>query len=306
MAPSRDGRLAASIARRHGLRVRSVGPVANPGAVNRVFAVDVADGRYVVRFAVDPQQDDVVDAEAWATGRAAGVGVPSPVVVAVDRLDGVPYLVERFVEGRTGTSRRSPDLWRTLGGYARAAHAVPLTAEAPDSLFTRFGRDLPAAWTAHLRYGLDGLTATDPLIALGVYAAGRQDVLRRRLRSLETADLTFGLNHGDLALRNLVVPDDGPPVLIDWGSVNAGPSPLGDLVTLLEAHRSEGDPSDEELVAFTDGYGADLEGLSVIADDVALLGALDLVRWAIDRRPDRLPATVDAARQRVADQLDRT
>lgn len=305
MVPARDERFAAVVARRHGLRVHSVGPVADPGAVNHVFVVGAADGRYVVRFAVDPKQDDVVDAEAWATARAAGVGVPSPVVVAVDRLDGIPYLVERFVEGRAGTSRRSLGLWRTLGGYARAVHAVPVTADAPASLFTRFGRDLPAAWAAHLRYGLAELTATDPLIALGVYPADRQDVLRRRLRSLETADLTFGLNHGDLALRNLIVPDDGPPVLVDWGSVNAGPSPLGDLLTLLEAHRSGGDPSDEELAAFTDGYGADLRDLCRIAEDVALLGALDLVRWAIDRRPDRLPGAVDAARERVADRLDR-
>lgn len=217
-------------------------------------------------------------------------------MVARGSLRGAPYLVQDFVEGGPGQSHRSLELWRTIGGYARIVQEIPITTDAPEGLFSRFGRDLSAAWHADLGYNLDQLVADDPLLALGVYRAEEQARLRARLRRLRDVAVGFGLSHGDLHPRNVIVPRAGPPVLIDWGSASAGPVPYGDLRPLLEEHRAAGDPSAAELQAFADGLGGSLEDLSETLEDMIVLRALDLVRWAIDRRPDRLDDVVASSR----------
>ena len=275
-------------------------PIVGAGSANHVFVVRSSEGTLVVRFAIDVASQDSVELEAWALTQAARHGIPSPSVVATGCLSGVPYLVQTFVEGVSGTERRTPQLWRTLGEYASRMHDIPITAETPDALFSRFGRDLPQAWRAHLQYNMGQLVRTDPLIDLGVYEIGQQGSLRARIASLEATDMTFGLNHGDLSMKNLLVPEHGAPVLIDWGSARTGPSPLLDLVGLLTAHRLQNDPSDQELLAFADGYGICLEEISETLENLMVLEALDLVRWAIDQRPDLLAQVAESARGQVA------
>jgi Ser/Thr protein kinase RdoA (MazF antagonist) len=296
----RDAQLAAAIAEVHGLHAPSVTPIVGEGSVNHVFVVRSGEGALVVRFAIDSARQDSIDVEAWALTQATAHGIPSPSVVATGHVSGVPYLVQAFVEGVSGTERRSLQQWRTLGEYASMVHAIPVTAEAPDALFSRFGRDLPQAWQAHLQYNMDQLVETDPLITLGVYEIGQQSTLRARIINLQATHWTFGLNHGDLSMRNLLVPEYGDPVLIDWGSARAGPSPFLDFMNLRTAHCQQDDPSDQELRAFADGYGVSLERIEETLEDLAVLEALDLVRWAIDQRPDLLEQVVESARWHVA------
>lgn len=300
MTVGRDARLAAAIGELHGLHAPSVTPIVGAGSANHVFVVRSSEVTLVVRFAIDVARQDSVDLEAWALTQAARHGIPSPSVVATGCLSGLPYLVQTFVEGVSGTERRTPQLWRTLGEYASRMHDIPITAEAPDALFSRFGRDLPQAWRAHLQYNMDQLVETDPLIALGVYEIGQQSSLRARITNLEATDLTFGLNHGDLSMKNLLVPEYGVPVLIDWGSARTGPSPFLDFVGLLTAHRLQNDPSDQELLAFADGYGVSLDKIRETLENLAVIEALDLVRWAIDQRPDLLAQVAESARGHVA------
>ena len=109
----------------------------------------------------------------------------------------------------------------------------------------------------------------------------------------------FGLSHGDLALRNLLVDPGRPPVLIDWGSAATGPVPHTDLLNLLRNHEELDNPRDDELTFFSEGYGVDLDALRPQLDAMQTLSAIDLVRWARDHRPDLLDQTIAAARERV-------
>ncbi|SDB89262.1 Ser/Thr protein kinase RdoA involved in Cpx stress response, MazF antagonist [Sanguibacter gelidistatuariae] len=286
----------------HGLPASPTAASPIPGVENEVTMVGPSRDRYVVRWPRDLAGGDFT-AEIWAADRARACGVPTPEVVAAGILDKVSYSVHRYVEGRDGGSVRSPDLWRTVGGYAAAIATVPLDAAAPDSLFSRFGRDLRAAWQAHLAYNLDALDDSDPLVALGVYTRSEQSRIRSAVEELvrepQGSPLRHGLLHGDLALRNVVVPDDGPPVLIDWGSATTGPVPYTDLLHLLRARETDGAPDDAELEAFADGYGVNLTAIRPQLESLRLLAAVDLVRWARDRRPDRLEATIAAVRARL-------
>ena len=167
----------------------------------------------------------------------------------------------------------------------------------PEGLFGRFGRDLPKAWRSHLEYNLDELTADDPLIRLGVYTPAQQAGIRDRIAALASTDL--GLAHGDLSLNNVLVPDTGPPVLIDWGSATTGPSPWDDVVTVRRNRVRDG-MSDPEWSAFADGCGATPHDVATTVEELTLLSRLDLVRWALDRAPDRLDELVLTARGHIA------
>jgi len=167
-------------------------------------------------------------------------------------------------------------------------HTIPLTADAPDGLFTRFGRDLRAAWQEHLDYNYSQLSPDDPLILLGIYPAELRQLIRSRLTRLRNHHWAFGLRHGDLAPRNLLAPPVGAPVLIDWGCASTGPIPYGDLLPAVKEHRATGNPSKADLNTYAADLGTPLDHVGDIVEDLLLLDALDLVRWAIDQRPDRL------------------
>ncbi|GAA2095346.1 hypothetical protein GCM10009841_06400 [Microlunatus panaciterrae] len=302
-AERRDARLAAAIVQAHGIRPTGVRAIVGQGVTNHVFIVESANCAVVVRFAIDTLWQDDFELEAWCLAKAAEHGIPSPGVLAVGRHDGVPFLMQTYVQGRPGTTARTDDLWHTLGTFARTVHAIPVTPDAPEGLFSRFGRDPAAAWQAHLDYNRDQLGPADPLIGLGVYTMAELGSLRDLITRLGAAELSFGLSHGDLSMTNVLVTADAEPVLIDWGAAAVGPVPYHDLLTLTRQHQSRNDPSASELEAFATGCRIEIGDLGRTLADLDLLGRVDLVRWAIDRRPDRLAAAVIAARYGVRDAL---
>ncbi|WP_399540473.1 hypothetical protein [uncultured Frigoribacterium sp.] len=269
---------------------------------------------------------DTYPAERWAAEHAARHGVPTPPVLAYEPEFGeAPLMIVEHVTSLP--SERDP--WRDLGRLAAALAEVPLGARAaavvgddadlsgpdvtvpdltvpevtvPDALLTRFGRDLPEAWRRHLRYGLDSLVPGDRLLGLGVYAERQRGPLRAALEQLavESADWRHGLVHGDLAPRNLVPRGADDPVLIDWGSARTGPVPWLELDRVHRWSALDGIVGADELRRFADGLGVDLDDSLPTLRRLALLHHLDLVRWALERRPDRLAREVEEARRAIA------
>ena len=296
----RDAALARRIAVAHGLPAQPMAELTGRGSVNHVFVAGRPGERWVIRFAVDPQRADEFATETWCLRQAAAAGIPSPTAVADGVLDGVRYGIQSFVEHVGGDAAPVRDLWETLGRSARRINELPLGADAPAGLFSRFGRDLAAAWRAHLGYHLAELTHEDRLLALGVYPLAEQQRLREVVLALAETPVTFGLSHGDLAARNVLVRRDGALVLLDWGSASCGPVPYTDLLTLHRHHDQDDDPSATDLDAFGRGYGFHPGEFEPTLAAIRRLSALDLVRWAAERRPDRLPEVVDRARNELA------
>ena len=275
--------------------------VEGEGFVNHVFVLDTNAEPVVVRFAIDPLRRDDFDIEEWCLINAPGVGIPVPALLARGGLDGVSYIIQSFVDGRSGDTLPPETAWSRLGSYAAHLRRMPLTPESPDDLFSRFGRDLDAAWRAHLEYnvqalGIQALGTEDPLIDLGVYPAERQPILRLALTELLATEFEFGLCHGDLAPRNLLVPDGGDPVLIDWGAAFTGPAPWGDLETVYAWHITENALSYADVERFAEACGIPLGENVPTLEAMMLLRHLDLVRWCLDVRPDLLPEYREAAR----------
>jgi len=272
------------------------------GAVNHVFVVTTAEGTLVVRFHRDPLDTDDYAAEAWCL-QTLKEAVPVPSCVALGVCEGIRFIVQSFVEGELADCHRSPDLWRSLGQYARIINEFPLDASAPDSLFPRFGRDLLQNWHRHIDYNLAALTANDDLLMLGAYDIRHQDCLRRAFSNLRQRVTRFGLTHGDLVPKNVLLPPNRSPVVIDWGSASTGAAPYHDYLRVRPDDAEEGFTIDD-LECFGQGYGTPVRELASTMDDLSLLNKIDVVRWAIDCRPDRMEAYVALARQAVLQRFD--
>ena len=274
------------------------------GNENHAVRARTGSADVVVRFTRDPGRlrGDTFDVEAWCAGAAARAGIRTAPVVARTHIEGESVLV---VEHVTGQATAADDLaaWRAIGAAAARLAEVG-TDDAPDGLFSRFGRDLDAAWDAHLVYNLDALGPDDALPGLGVYDARDRDGLRDVVASLRGRDLRQGLVHGDLCHRNLVTASDGGYVVLDWGSAQVGPRPWTDVEQIHRWHVTRDAETPVSAAAWDEVLGAVLEGTGVSPDaaagivgSLAVLHALDVVRWAQDRRPDRLAelATQSAA-----------
>lgn len=205
-----------------------------PGGNENVVARVQGETRdVVVRFARDPSRMvDPFDIEVWALKAAADAGIHTSAVVDRGWAADTSYLVVEYIAGTTASA---DDLgaWRAVGTALRALSTVD-TENAPTELFSRFGRDLDAAWRAHVSCNLAELTDDDPLIQLGVYGRSGQDTIRAMLSSHLERALPQGLTHGDLSTRNVVSGDRY--AIIDWGAAHVGPAPWGDLDVLYRWH----------------------------------------------------------------------
>lgn len=256
-----------------------------PGVVNHVLRVTAAENDWVVRFPVDPRRPNEFPAEIWVAHQASLVGIASPHLVGTGEVDGRPYMVVEYIGPQEAPA--ADQLWGWLGRYAATLARVPLD-QAPEQLFSRFGRHLPSAWTYHLGYNLEQLSQRDPLIEDGVYHRQDLDRLRALLEPLKSTEFAFGLTHGDLAPRNLIPRRaPSPPLLIDWGTATTGPAPWTDLQRVYVWAVHDQTISPDALRRFADAAGLPLSGhVTATLMQMTALRFLDLARWARERRPD--------------------
>jgi aminoglycoside phosphotransferase len=269
-----------------GADVQSVEPVVGNGSVNAVFVVRARTGVFVVRLN-DPTSLAQFEKEAWCIERAAAAGIPGAHVVAIGALSEHAYMLLSFVPGEHGPEAAdSPRLWRTLGDYARRTHAISVAgwgdAMTSPGVFA-------GSWDKHLDYNIDALSPTDVLRRRGVINARLSAVLRERFVWLRERDFAFGLCHGDLALRNLVV--NGELVsLLDWGSAEAHVVPHYDVLEVLKSS-FQLQAAAADFQSFLAGYGIQRSEFAAVKDELdglLLLRATDKLRWALDRSPVRV------------------
>jgi len=284
--------------------VERVTPLVGKGLVNKVFVVEASSRRVVVRMSDRPEAPDEYAKEAWCIERAAARGVPTPVVLGVGLRGGHAYLVEAFVEGdegRDSTAVRT-GVWHALGEHARLIHSIPVPGFGLRLSEITEG-DAQKSWTRYLEYNIESLSEADPLIGLKVVTPAESRAIREVFVGLRGREFTFGLNHGDLSLKNTIVDARGRVTLLDWGSAEAAVVPHHDLIQLLKMSMSEGDPGGVEFGAFLDGYGispAELEWMTPELDGLLTLRAFDKLRWAIEWKVEPLSGFVRHAREAVS------
>jgi len=287
-------RIAEAIVRKTGIRHRGISEIVGYGAVNHVFVVVAAEGDFVVRFHRDPLDTDDYLKEEWCLKSMTAAGIPTPEFVSRGLQDGRTFIIQSFVEGQHGDDVRTPELWRTLGRYARTINEFPLDDTVPPSLFPRFGRDPLSNWGKHIAYNIDELTPTDPLLGFGVYGSSDRDKLAHLFEWLETRMDRFGITHGDIVPKNVLVTPSRQTVLLDWGSAFTGAYPYSDYGRVYFDAANEGFTPDD-LACFCQGYGIPFDAVrdTLLANRV--LDSIDVCRWALDHRPDRVAEYVARA-----------
>lgn len=283
--------------------VLRVTPLVGRGSVNKVFVVEAARHKVVVRLSERAEASDEYAKEAWCMERAAAVGVPVPTVLGLGRSGRKAYIVQSYIDGDEGRDSPAPraDIWRELGRYARLVHTI----DAPGfglSLSEITGGDARKSWLRHVEYNIESLTEDDPLLELKVLTRRQSKVVRDLFSALKARDFAFGLNHGDLSLKNTVVDVCGTVYLLDWGSAEAAVVPHHDLIEMWKMSMTEGDPDGGEILAFLEGYGISSEEFGRMTPELEgllLLRAFDKLRWALDWNVGELGGFVSHAREAV-------
>ncbi len=272
-----------------GATIADVAPVVGRGEVNQVHVVTTGDD---ARFGVRSRKRAELDRyhkEAWTIEQADAAGVPVAPVLTTGETGQRAWMLQPFLRGTPGDeveAARHEQVWRAIGTQMRRIHAIPVSGFGETLEDLTEGNE--ARWRKYLAYNLGELTASDPLLELGVLDRGAQAHLCELFEALATRPVRLGLCYGDLSLKNVVVRDRSVQV-IDWGCAHGHLVPHYDLGVVLADSLIE---HTAEFAALLDGYGIHPTSFRRdIRPDVLALGALeavDKVRWAFDRNRSRL------------------
>lgn len=294
-------------ARYFGEAPRRVTQIIGKGSVNSVFVAETHNKKAVIRCSESNHSLDEYRKEAWCMEKAAGLGVPVASVLDIGVFADHAYMLQKFIAGNEGRDLPLPagDIWRELGKHARFIHSIPVYGFGL-KLADMVEGSSQTSWLRHLNYNIESLNADDELIKLGVITVPQSRAVKTIFEGLREQQFTFGVNHGDISLKNVIVDANGVVNLIDWGSAEAAIVPHHDLIQMLKMNMLENDPDEAAIQAFTEGYGvtpSQFEDLLPTLESLLLLRAFDKLRWALDWKIDGLEDFLTSARQAVERKL---
>lgn len=288
-------------------QVKTSYQIIGKGITNQICVVETESHKVVVRMNDKDEFPEFVK-EKWCIEQAAAVGVPGPEVLSVGTVDETAYMIQAFIEGDNGVDSPVPksDSWRKLGEYAKRVHSIQVKGYGGDLIDpvrgefqspSHAGSD--GSWQGYVQYNIHCLTEDDRLIELGVITPLESQRVRKLFENLKSEPFRFGLNHGDISLKNTIVNPTNQVILLDWNAdVNVVPHATVAQLMHYQILGLEESASAEEFKAFMDGYGLSENELSVTRHFL-LLRAFDNLRWAIDRSPDLIKSYAAFAKQVV-------
>jgi len=277
-------------------QVINILPVVGNGSVNQIFIITTDKEKLVIRLNHNRGFDEFIK-EQWCINHASAKDVPGPKVIKIAELDGYSYMIQTFLEGVIGTNSEIDKLmvWEEIGKYAKLIHSIPVpgfgldSAEIMESATNTSNQKLKR----YLTYNIAGLNSQDKLLELRVLTGEQSKKVKSLFEELLQRQFTFGLNHGDLSLKNIIVSPENKVSLFDWGSAEAEIVPYHDFGEILKSSLKSNSP---EFKSFLNGYGLSDAEYKQIGEDVyslMLLRAIDKLRWAIDRSPADIPALIE-------------
>lgn len=279
-------------------------PLLEKGFVNKVFIVETLKAKAIVRTRDEAGALKEYRKEAWCIERASALGVPVPAVLALGSFEQNAYMIQPFLEGDEGRKSSKPKghIWRKLGEYARLIHSIKVAGFGLNLSDLTAG-DSQKSWLKYVGYNIESLCEDDELLKLGVLTNSESKKVRDVFENLRLQTFNFGLNHGDISLKNVIVDEGGNISLLDWGSAEASIVPHHDLIQLLKMNMLENDPDEADIGAFLDGYRisqTEFKRMMPELETLLLLRAFDKLRWAIDRKIENLESYASHAKAALA------
>jgi aminoglycoside phosphotransferase (APT) family kinase protein len=288
-------------------RTKTSYQIIGKGITNQVCVVETKSHKVVVRMNVKDTYPDFIK-EKWCIEQAAVVGIPGPEVLSIGIADETAYMIQTFINGDNGLDNTVPrvDIWRQLGEYARLIHSIQVKGYGGNLIDPVHGEfqspshaGSDGSWQGYVQYNINGLTESDRLIELGVITQMESRRVRNLFENLKKETFQFGLNHGDLSLKNTIVNQANQVILLDWNAeVSVVPHATVAQLMHYQILGLEESANAEEFKAFMDGYGISEKDLSDMLHFL-LLRAFDNLRWAIDRSPDLIEPYAAFAKQVV-------
>jgi aminoglycoside phosphotransferase (APT) family kinase protein len=287
-------------------QVKTSYQIIGKGIVNQVCVVETESRKVVVRMNDTGTYASYIK-EKWCIEQSAAVGIPGPEVLSIGIADETAYMIQTFVDGDNGLDSTvlKSDVWRQLGEYAKLIHSIQVKGYGENLIDPVHGEfqspshaGSDGSWLGYVQYNINSLTEYDRLIELGVITQMKSQRVRKLFENLKKGTFRFGLNHGDISLKNTIVNQADQVILLDWGSAEVSTVPQGDIIQVMQCQILGGDPNFEEFKAFLDGYGISVKDLADMRH-LLLLRAFDKLRWAIDRSPDLIEPFATFAKQVV-------
>jgi len=244
------------------------------GQVNRVFEVQLSSGDYVLR--INQNKTLEYQKEAWCLKATAQLGIPGPAVLKTGQLEGYDFMILQKLKGQNGSlldhSAQTP-IWKTLGQYSKRFQVIQGIKIAKEKDLS-FHQD----WKAKLCYNIEQLHSKDSLVQDQVFNATEHQNIKAALNSILEKPFQFGLVHGDLHPRNVIV--QHPKIyLLDWGTAEIDVVPHTEIGNLL----ADSERSKTDLDAFLEGMKISPTAFEDQYEDILvinLLNSLDKYRWA--------------------------
>jgi len=267
-------------------KVLGITPITNRGQVNQIYLVETTEEKYILRADLSEDNTNRFQKEMWCAQIVSELGVVSPKVFTTGLEGGRPYMIISHIEGTDGDESTEKDkIWCTLGKYASRIHSIPVKGYGEGMISPGVFKD---SWSRYLDYNISSLTPNDKVIELGVITEKQSEKIKEIFLNLKNTNFKFGLTHYDLSLQNTILTTSGEVCLIDWGSAKVAPVPHLDISEILDCSLEE---NSKQFSLFLKGYGFTYQDYEKIKSEMAQLNLLihmDKLRWAIDRRKDKI------------------
>ncbi len=279
-----------------------ISPLVGKGFVNEVFFIETGNHKFIFRTS-DADLLDEYEKELWSAKRAFEKTIPTPQILKIGVFKNHAFSIQPFVEGIEGRdfSGDKKFIWKKLGEYARKIHSVKIGGFGLKFCDMTHGNS-EFLWQTYLNYNIESLNERDELLKLGVLTETQSKTVRNVFENLKSRKFDFGLNHGDLSLKNTIVDENGKIHLIDWGSAEASIVPHHDLIQLLKVNMQENDPDNSDIEVFLEDYGIGENQYEKLLPDLkslSLLRSFDKLRWAIDQQIPELNEYILTAKETV-------
>lgn len=262
--------------------------ITNLGTVNSVYRVKTTQDEWIMRLN-DEDSISQFQKEAWCIKLARSLNIPTPSVKCIGEIEATIFMVLSYQDGENGTFHADKvSIWKGLGEYTSKIHQISVQGFG-DRLLDNPSPTFADRWSRYLDYNISSLHPQDQLIKMAVLNPRTSSLLKSIFQELSQMTFQFGLCHGDISEKNSLVDELNRVYLLDWGSAHAHLVPHFEFLEILTWYL---DKDSAHFAAYLDAYGMSMKEFSAILPQIQhlrLLITTDKLRWALDRKPDRVP-----------------
>ena len=266
--------------------VNSITQIHGLGEVNEVFVVKTNKQKIVIRL----NNKDVLNQfkkGVWCIEQVQFLNIDTSPVIQFGIFKEYAYVILKFLDGINGKEYyNSKYIWNDFGGKLNKIHQISTKGWGDNMIEPG---SFEGSWKDFLNYNISSLNDEDTLLN-NVISKDQSSKLKERFLTLADKKFIFGLNHGDVSLKNSIINSENQVFLIDWDSSESHIVPHFDFACII-SYCFNYNFENEDFKHLIQGYGMlDIEFESIKHDiiSIILLTSIDKLRWAIDRKPEKI------------------